>query len=110
MGMSWEQYWDGPSFLAVAYREAYRLKRKMENEQAWLQGLYFYDAISVCLQNAFSKRGSKKYEYMDRPIDIFPLTEEEKKAREQEELEKMQRTLEIMREAQQRRKKQRVNN
>ena len=106
MGMSWEQYWDESSFLAVAYREAYRLKRKVENEQAWLQGLYFYDAISVCLANAFAKRGSKQREYMDRPIDIFQLTEEEKKAREQEEFEKMQKALEAMREAQRLRKKQ----
>ena len=36
MGMSYEQFWDGHPHLAVAYRKAYKLKREIENEQAWL--------------------------------------------------------------------------
>ena len=106
MGMSYEQYWDGPPFLAVAYRKAYRLRREVENEQAWLQGLYVYDALSTCMANTFSKRGAKKHEYIEKPIDIFPLTEAEKKRREKEEYAKMQRALENMRVQQQLRKKQ----
>ena len=105
MGMSYEQYWDEPPQLAVAYREAFRLKRELENEQAWLQGLYIYDAFAVCLVNAFSKRGASKQNYLERPIDIHPLTEREKKRREQEEYAKMQRALETMRREQQRKKK-----
>ena len=104
MGMTYEQYWDAPPHLAVAYRKAYKLKRQLDNEQAWLQGLYMYDAFAVVLANAFSKRGSKKHEYIDRPLDIFPLTESEKKRREQEEYAKMQKAMEVM-VARQRRKK-----
>lgn len=104
MGMTYEQYWDEPPHLAVAYRKAYKLRREMDNEQAWLAGLYVYDAFAVCLKNAFSKRGSKQERYIEKPIDIYPLTEREKKRREQEETAKMQAALEAMRREQQRKK------
>ena len=106
MGMTPTEYWDESPFLAVAYREAYRLKRKIDNEQAWLQGLYVMDAFAVCLGNAFSKRGSKKLTYTEKPIDIFPLTEEEKALRLQEENEKMQKAMELMMRKQRKRNKQ----
>ena len=96
MGMSYEQYWDQSPFLAVAYRRAYKLKRKAENEQAWLQGMYVFDAFAVVIANAFSKRGAKKHTYLEKPIDIFPLTEAEKKQREKEEYDKMQKAMEAM--------------
>lgn len=106
MGMTPAQFWDEPPLLAVFYRKAYRLKREIDNEQAWLAGLYVYDAFAVCLCNAFSKRGSKKQEYLEKPIDIFPLTEREKKTREQQEYAKMQQAMESMVRKQQRTKKQ----
>jgi len=106
MGMSYTEFWDEPPFLAVAYRKAYRLKREIENEQAWLQGLYVYDAFAVCMSNAFSKRGSKRQNYFEKPIDIFPLTEREKAKREQAEFEKMQAAMESMIQEQRRKKKQ----
>lgn len=96
MGMTYEQYWDGSPYIAITFRKAYKLRRQIENEQAWLQGFYVYDALRVCLGNAFSKKGSKQQKYMDKPIDIFPPTEAEKKRREQEEYAKMQKALEAM--------------
>ena len=105
MGMTYQQYWDEPPHLAVTYRKAYRLKRKMENENAWLTGLYVYDAFAVAMSNAFSKRGAKKQTYVEKPVDIFPLTEQERKLREREEFKKMDAALQAMRDAQQREKK-----
>lgn len=105
MGMTYEQFWDAPPQLAITYRKAYRLKREIDNENAWLSGLYMYDAFAVCLANLFSRRGAKKQDYMGRPIDIFPLTEKEKKRREQEEFQKMDKALQAMRDSQQRKKK-----
>lgn len=104
--MSYEDYWEGPPSLAITYRKAYKLRRETENEQAWLQGLYVYDAFAVCLANAFRKRGAKIQNYLEKPIDIFPLTEKEKREREQEEFEKMQRAMEAMARKQRSRKKQ----
>ena len=105
MGMTYEQYWEQSPYLVAAYRKAYRLRRDAENEQAWLQGLYTFDAVAVCLANVLAKRGAKKQTYIERPIDIFPLSESEKKRREAEEYAKMQKAMEAMMRKQQREKK-----
>ena len=104
--MSYEQYWDESPYLAVAFRKAFRLKRQLDNEQAWLQGVYFYEAISVCMSNAFSKSSSKKQNYFEKPLDIFPLTEREKKIKEAQENAKMEAAMKEMIRRQQQRKKQ----
>lgn len=106
MGMTEEQYWDKSPYLAVAYRKAYKLQRKAGNEQAWLQGIYFFDAVSAAIGNAMAKKNAKRLTYLERPIDIFPLSEREKKQREQEEYAKMQMALETMVRKQRRQKKQ----
>lgn len=105
MGMSYEQYWEQSPYLVVAYRKAYRLRRETENEQAWLQGLYVFDAFAVVMANVFDKRGSKRQEYLERPIDIYPLTEREKKRRQAEENAKMQAAMEAMARKQRQQKK-----
>lgn len=96
MGMSYEQFWDEPPQIATAYRKAYKLRREAENEQAWLQGLYNYDAFAVVLANAFRSKGAKRQTYMEKPIDIFPLTEAEKQRREREEYAKMETAMKAM--------------
>lgn len=106
MGMTYEQYWDMSPYLVIAYRKAYKLKREIVNEQAWLQGLYVYDAFAVCMANAFAKRGAKKENYLEKPVDIFPLTDAEKERREQEERYKMQKAMEAIASKQRRKKKQ----
>jgi len=105
MGMTYEQFWEQSPYLAEAYWKAYRLRREVENENAWLAGLYMYDAFAVVLANAFSKKAAKKHQYMERPIDIFPLSEKEKKRREQEEFKKIDAALQAIRDAQQREKR-----
>lgn len=106
MGMTYEQFWEQSPYLAVAYRKAFKLKREIANEQAWLQGLYVYDAFAVCMANAFAKRGAKKENYFEKPVDIFPLTDSEKERREQEERDKMQKAMEAIARKQRRKKKQ----
>ena len=105
MGMTYEQFWDSHPHLAVAYRKAYKLKLGMDNEQAWLQGFYTMYGFATCFANAFRKRGTKAQSYLEKPIDIFPLTESEKKRREQEQYAKMQEAMKAM-QRQQRKKKQ----
>jgi len=106
MGMTYEQFWEQSPYLVIAYRKAYKLKREIANEQAWLQGLYVYDAFAVCMANAFAKRGAKKVDYLEKPVDIFPLTDAEKERREQEERDKMQQAMEAIARKQRRKKKQ----
>jgi len=96
MGMTPTQYWDEDPRLAIAYRKAYRLRLASQNEMMWIQGIYTMDAFAVALANAFKKKGQRAETYMERPLDIFPLTEEEKKRREQEEMAKAQKALQAM--------------
>ena len=72
LGMSYEQYWYGKPDMVQAFYETYKYKRKAKNEEIWLQGLYIAEAISA----VFSE-GKKKYP--DKPHDIYPKTEEEKR-------------------------------
>jgi len=105
MGMTEQQYWEGSPYLVYSYKKAFKIKRKLENEMAWIQGMYIFDAVIVSLQNVLRKRGQKREMYIDKPFDIFPLTKYEKQQRELEEIQKMQKTFQAMRSAQIARKK-----
>lgn len=78
------QYWDGDAVLARYYREAEEIRRERANRQAWLQGMYVYDAISrlTPIMHAFAKKGAKAEPY---PSEPYPLNE---RARKQAEAEK----------------------
>lgn len=97
MGMTADQYWDGDVYLAKGYREAYRLKRKEENFNAFLHGKYIYAALicaSPLMRSSFGKGKVKAHDYLDKPYDLFEddrqKTEEEKAKKHQQEMkEKM---------------------
>jgi len=83
-GMTYEQFWFGDPWMAKAYREAHLLRRKMVNEELWIQGLYDYHGFGAVIATAF---GKKREEYVNKPFDIFPKTEMEK--REEKRNQKM---------------------
>ena len=60
IGMSYAEYWDGDPVLAQYYRKAYRIKQEEINNNAWLQGLYIYDAVTTALHNALRGMGKQK--------------------------------------------------
>lgn len=95
MGMPSEEYWH--ENYKSAYREAYKIRKEERNWELWLQGLYFYHAIAVALNNAFSK--GRKLEYMAEPIRIFPMTEEEEAEEEKKKAEALERRLNAFAEA-----------
>ena len=70
MGMSYELYWYGDTWLVEAYRKADQLKQERMNEKAWLQGIYHGMAISSTIGNAFQEKGSTPCRYPDKPIDL----------------------------------------
>ncbi len=86
--MSPEDYWH--ENYRVAYAKADKLRKEERNREMWLQGLYIYHAVSCAINNAFSK---KKISYMDEPLRIFPLTEEEKKAEEEKKRKRIEERL-----------------
>lgn len=89
IGMTADEFWNASPFLATAYLEAHKLKQRQRNEYAWLQGLYFYNALGAVVSNAIGKKGAKKAEYIKEPIDLGLETEQEKKAKAQREREKI---------------------
>ena len=73
--------------MAAAYRKADQLRRKRENEQLWLAGMYTAEALASTVGNMFSKGQKHKY-----PAEPFPVTEDEaKERREREQKAKMER-------------------
>ena len=85
-GMSYDEFWYGDPFRAVAYRQAHRLRIEQANQQLWLQGLYVHNAVAVAINNAFSKT---KQKYIAEPIKLFEPTEAEKKAKAEETRRKL---------------------
>lgn len=66
--MSIKEFWEDDPDLFWAYRFSYYNKKLEEgeiaNHIAWLNGAYVHDAVSVALNNAFSK---VKIEYPKKP-------------------------------------------
>lgn len=73
-GMTYEQFWYEDVCLAKYYLEMQNIKNQMRNQEMWLQGRYFLDAIA-CNFN-------KSYKY---PKEPYPLSIEEKEEREEQE-------------------------
>ena len=85
-GMTYEQYWQGDPRMVTAYRDAYILKRRMRNEDMWLNGMYTMKSLESVIGTAF---GKQKVKYVSEPFNIFPKTkleEEQEKARERQKL------------------------
>ena len=86
IGMSYAEYWTGDASLVRYYRKAYKIKQEQENNNAWLQGLYIYDAISTALHNALrgmSKHSPPAKDYAKQPYELFKKEKTEaEKARE----------------------------
>jgi hypothetical protein len=81
IGMTEDQYWDGDCALVRSYRKAEELRRKNLNQQAWLQGLYIYDAIlrASPILNPLAKKGTQPTPYVEQ---AYPLTKEEQEKQE----------------------------
>ena len=85
-GMTYEQFWFGDPWMAKYYREAHLLKRKMTNEELWINGLYAYHAFGAVIATAF---GKKREEYVKKPFNIFTKSEIEKREDEREQKHKL---------------------
>lgn len=85
-GMTYDEFWYAEPWRAVSYRKAHRLRMEQTNQQLWIAGLYNYNAVSVALNNAFSKQ---KLKYIKEPIQLFQPTEDEQKAKAEETRRKL---------------------
>ena len=80
--MTYDQFWRGDPGLVVAYRKAYKIKQEWQNHEAWLQGMYFYEALCDVspVLHAFAKSGTKPIPYASEPYSFG----DERRKREEE--------------------------
>ena len=81
-GMTYEQYWDGDVSAHKAFKKYYKLRAKKRNEEMWIQGMYFYEALCNASSLFRGMKPSRPQKFRDKPYDIF---EEDRKRREEEE-------------------------
>ncbi len=85
IGMSSAEYWSSDPSLVRYFRKAYNLKQEEINNNAWLQGMYIYDAVSTALHNALRGKNTKAREYAKRPYEF-----ENREKTEQEKAQEVQ--------------------
>lgn len=93
MGVSYEQFWNGDVEIAKMARQAYELKMDEQNQFAWLQGMYVYNAVAALAPalKAFAKGKAQPY-----PQEPYGFAEREKVLSGQKE-EKKKESAEDMR-------------
>ena len=81
LGMTYDEFWEGPAWLVRSYREAAELKRAQKNWELWMQAAYIYDTLLRVspVFRPFGKGEVKPADFMEAP---YPLTEKEAKERE----------------------------
>ena len=86
IGMSSAEYWTGDPSLVRYYRQAYQIRQEEQNNNAWLQGLYVYDAVSTALYNfglVLGKGNKPLKKYAEKPYTFHNREKTEaEKARE----------------------------
>lgn len=88
MGIDYNLFWKLNPRKLEPFLKAREIQFKRKNEELWLQGVYFYNAISVCMANAFRKKGSKSYNYLEEPIKVGEENEFEKEQKAIKERQK----------------------
>lgn len=90
--MTYEQYWYGDPYMVKAYREADKIRQERMNNEAWLRGMYIYDAIKRLppIATIWVQKSIGEYSYVKEPYQIFGSSE---KTEQQEENELLQAEL-----------------
>lgn len=79
IGMSSAEYWDGDADLPRYFRRAFKMKQERVNHEAWLHGLYVYDATISAMTHLSNNKNEHK-SYATKPYSFTP--EEVEKERE----------------------------
>ena len=84
IGMTYEQFWEQDCELVKYYRKAAQIKQELRNQDAWLHGMYIYEAL-VDVAPSFRAMGAKKpMPYRKEPFDLN-LRQDKKTVREKEQ-------------------------
>ena len=88
IGMSSAEYWTGDPSLVRYFRKAYKIRQEEINNNAWLQGLYIYDAVSTAVHNALRGKNSTAKEYAKQPYNFENKEKSEYEKAKEVEIEK----------------------
>ena len=91
IGMSSSEYWDGDSSLPRYFRRAFKMKQERDNELAWLNGLYVYDALMSSLSN-FDQNKNNRKTYAKKP---YSFDKEELKKENDDKVKEAQAQAEV---------------
>lgn len=83
--MTEEQIWHGDPRMFRAYLTKWELQKTYDNEQAWRQGIYNMQGLSVILGGMFSQKGSKEITYFEKPLKEFDYIVEDEKVKNNNE-------------------------
>ena len=89
IGMTYDQYWFGDVCMARSFYIAHKMRLRMMNEQAWLNGTYVLKALDATVGNAFRKRGETPAVYPSEPIqgdDGLEVIMQDPEEREEQEV------------------------
>ena len=93
IGMTYDEFWNQDVSLVKMYREAAELRDKRRNQEMWLQGMYFYEALcdaSPLFRFSMKKDVVKPEPYAKEP---YPITASEVREREEREARKKEERL-----------------
>lgn len=84
IGMTYDEFWNQDVALVRVYRKADELRQRRQNQAAWLQGMYIYNALCdvAPIFHAFAKKGTKPQPYVEEPYPITAAEIEERRIRE----------------------------
>lgn len=86
--MSEEQFWRANPRIIEVWKKAYRAKQNRMNELAFMfTGNYGLSALYTAIDGVLNGKKAKA-KYVPEPVEIFPLTEEEKREKEEEKKRK----------------------
>jgi len=77
MGISWSEFWDMTPAMVNAHKKAFKIKKDEQNAFAYIQGIYFRDALASTVGNMFKKKGAKAIEYPSEPYDLYAKASED---------------------------------
>ncbi|MEG2770410.1 MAG: hypothetical protein RR902_06280, partial [Oscillospiraceae bacterium] len=67
-GVDYNLFWTLNPRKLKAFIKAQEKINKRKNYELWLQGAYFYNAMSIAISNVFAKNDTDRQTYMQCPI------------------------------------------
>ena len=68
LGVSKQEVMESTPRELWCYEDAFKLRRKHEDEVSYVMGIYTYNAVATALGNAFRGKGKKAEEYLKYPL------------------------------------------